>query len=200
MVFGSGFTTITNISKILSNVITVSPSENSYKIERYRDRDFIVTLSRDRVYMNIIWTPIIFFPPHFYHRSITRWTCHPSLHCKIKPAFHDIFSIFEQSKWYIIRLNRSNFNEEWSFFSFFFFLTRFRTQPVERKRCSRCSNRSSVECSQSRVYLRIIPIRRCRSLVLGSIAISRRGFPRRIPRVSTVARREIRANSLRTIV
>lgn len=199
MVFGSGFTTITNISKILSNVITVSPSENSYKIERYRDRDVIVTLSRDRVYMNIIWTPIIFFPPTFIADRLRgeRVTLH--FIAKLSRLSTIYFLSSSNQNDISIRLNRSNFNEEWSFFSFFF-LTRFRTQPVERKRCSRCSNRSSVECSQSRAYLRIIPIRRCRSLVLGSIAISRRGFPRRIPRVSTVARREIRANSLRTIV
>lgn len=53
VVFGSGFTTITNISKILSNVITVSPSENSYKIKRYRDRD------RCYYIVSIIYTSII---------------------------------------------------------------------------------------------------------------------------------------------
>lgn len=74
VVFGSGFTTITNISKILSNVITVSPSENSYKIKKYRDRDrcyYIVSI----IYTSIIWTrdntflfSNFFFP--FYGRSI----------------------------------------------------------------------------------------------------------------------------------
>ena len=72
MVFGSGFTTITNISKILSNVITVSPSENSYEIKKIsRSRSRSLSLYRREYNSNSAqYFFFLIFPPLSFYRLI----------------------------------------------------------------------------------------------------------------------------------
>lgn len=72
VVFGSGFTTITNISKILSNVITVSPSENSSNSIKTRSIEIDVILSRLLYVRDLNWRQFFFlFLDSFHGKRVT---------------------------------------------------------------------------------------------------------------------------------
>lgn len=118
MVFGSGFTTITNISKILSNVITVSPSENSYEIKKIsRSRSRSLSLYRREYNSNSAqYFFFLIFPPLSFYRVINTVNG-VTLHFIAKLSRFSTIYLFSSSsaiKTICIRLNQ--IDEEWSFF------------------------------------------------------------------------------------